>query len=148
MDPAQNEFPAALKQRTLRSIDFDDPEAKKHSRWPLSQRSHSDYHSHSCAEFDDWSLQLTGHHCSFRLDQDAPKEKIMFLQLNPINSDNLLPCVWIVAETLQYIWARRRSKQKINVPEMKDYISGKFELLACTKMFGSHALNIHHLLNN
>ena len=77
-----------------------------------------------------------------KFDQTATKEKCIFLQLNPVNNDNILPCVWIIAESLEHIWAKRRSKEVINVGEMKAKMAAKCKSLNQSHIFKHHATNI------
>ena len=76
------------------------------------------------------------------MDPTITKEKSIFLQIEPINKDNTLPCVWIISETLQYIWARRRSREPIDVVCMKASLEAKCHMLQQTKTYRHHATNM------
>ena len=83
-----------------------------------------------------------------KYDRDITKEKVIFLQLNPPNCNDVLPCVWIIVETLQYIWSKRRSKQPICVNEMKDSISVSCAKVADSETFKVHAAKMRLVINN
>ena len=75
------------------------------------------------------------------------KEKAVFLKINPINNDNTLACVWIISESLQYIWAKRRAKEQPNVISMKAMLSATLQILYQTKTFHRHATNLTTILS-
>ena len=76
------------------------------------------------------------------LDPTMTSQKAVFLQINPINSENILPCVWIIIETLQYIWARRRARDQVDVSRMRATLTAKCDSLSHTKLYRNHATNM------
>ena len=63
------------------------------------------------------------------MDPTATAENMLLLTINPTSSDNMLSCVWLVAETLSYVWARRRSRKGILIDELKAYIAARCTML-------------------
>ena len=132
---------------------------------PTEQRLHKLHKSPSaicklCQDNQDdniWSHSFAS--CSFSLqamewminilkmfDPSITKERAVLLQINPQNTDNVLPCVWIIAETLQFIWAKRRSKAHIKLDEMTALISARCLTLKTSELFKNHATNVLTLM--
>ena len=103
--------------------------------------SHSFVNCSFSSEGMEWMMKLVS-----KFDQTATKEKCIFLQINPVNNDNILPCVWIIAETLEHIWAKRRAKQLPNLVEMKAKIAAKCRSLSQSHIFKQHATNILQIM--
>ena len=83
-----------------------------------------------------------------KYDPSCVKQESVLLQLNPGNKDHILPCVWLITETLQFIWAKRRSKEAINVGEMAAKITAKCIALKTSNLFNEHAANLLMYLEN
>ena len=52
-------------------------------------------------------------------DPQITREKAVFLQINGSWEEQIIPYVWIIAESLQYIWAKRQAKSQIRMIDMK-----------------------------
>ena len=77
-----------------------------------------------------------------KFDPIMSKERAVFLQIMGNFDDHVIPCVWIVAETLQYIWAKRRAKTPIRLSEMTSVISARCTILEMTQNYKSAGLKI------
>ena len=75
-------------------------------------------------------------------DPTFTKEKAVFLQINPTNKDNILPCVWIIAESLEFIWAKRRAKEAIDVVNMSAILRAKCRSASQSEDFKCYFNNI------
>ena len=75
------------------------------------------------------------------------KEKSVFLQNDPVKKENtLLACVWIISESLQYIWVKRRSKEQLIVNDMRAILLAKLKVMSQTKTFQKHATKMTTIL--
>ena len=104
-----------------------------------------------------WSHSLSS--CSFshdamtwlvdvlkKMDPTVNKDKTIFLQINPTVSGNKQICVWLVAESLQYIWAKRRAKEKPTVERLRAKILAELEVLKCTRSYRHIAFNLTNFI--
>ena len=82
-----------------------------------------------------------------KFDPSITKDKAIFLQINPQNTDNVLPCVWLIAESLQFIWAKRRAKEHIQLDEMIALITARCKNLKTSELFKNHVTNVLLFLN-
>lgn len=76
-------------------------------------------------------------------DPDTTIEKIIFLQ---ISTNDALPCVWIIAESLLFIWSKRRTKTEIRLDLLKAQLKAKCEMLKKTDLFKEHATKMLQFL--
>ena len=81
------------------------------------------------------------------MDPTITKEKSVFLEVNPVTNDNILACVWIISETLQYIWAKRKAKDQLNVNDMRAFLLAKLQEICQAKTFQNHATNLTTILS-
>ena len=75
-------------------------------------------------------------------DPTITPEKILQLQIFPTNNECLLECVFLVAESLSYVWAQRQSKEQIDLAQMISTIKAKCYMLSKSWRVGSHGTNL------
>ena len=80
------------------------------------------------------------------MDPSATLNKIMFLQFEPLNSDNLLACVFLTSEALSCAWARRRRREPLDIHELKSNIRAKCKILAMSKLYSACGTNLLAIL--
>ena len=69
------------------------------------------------------------------------------LQIMPINNDCLLECVFVLAESLSYVWARRQNREQIDLAQMKSVIRSKCYMLSKSRRVGAHGTNLIAVLD-
>ena len=80
------------------------------------------------------------------MDPSATPERVIFLQLDPINSDYMTECIFLIAESLNYIWERRRENRQIDLEQMKAKIRSKCFILSKSRNYGMHGTNLIALI--
>ena len=79
------------------------------------------------------------------MDPNITPEKIISLQIEPTNETNELACVWLISESLQYIWAKRKMKAAIDIQDFVSKMQAKCYYLSKSK-FSQHATNFLALI--
>lgn len=79
-----------------------------------------------------------------RMDPTITKEKTVFLQVKPTSRENKFMCVWLIAESMEYIWAKRRAKTRVEVENLKTIIKAKLENLALSQCYRKIATNVNN----
>ena len=69
-----------------------------------------------------------------------------FLSAGPINSDCMTECIFLIAESLSYIWERRRENKQIEMEQMKAKIRSKCFILSKSRNYGMHGTNLIALI--
>lgn len=75
-------------------------------------------------------------------DPTITKEKILYLQLEPSNADCMLECIFLLAETLNFIFTKRQAGKQIDLANMISNIKGKLDIMKLSKKHGSHGTNL------
>ena len=76
-----------------------------------------------------------------KFDPYISAEKIVTLQIDPENNDCIFECIFLTAETLEYIWDKRLTNKQIEVERLKSTIRAKINLLKRSK-FKNHGTNL------
>ena len=76
------------------------------------------------------------------MDPTVNLTKLVTLQIEPTNPTHLLECVWIVGVTLEYIWAKRKAKQQINLNDMVSKIRAKCHMFTKSSLYSENAKNL------
>ena len=90
----------------------------------------------------DWMTDLLSN-----MDPSISREKSVFLQINPQDSSHVLPCLWILAETLQFVWAKRRAKTPIRLDELCAEVAANCKMLELSQLYNKSAEKIKLLLD-
>ena len=80
------------------------------------------------------------------MDPTISPMRMLQLQIEPSNKDNIRACVWLVSEGLSYIWAKRKSKEQINMEAFTASMDSKCILLKQSK-YEADGTNLITLIN-
>ena len=72
----------------------------------------------------------------------ADLKTISTLQFETSNQDYTLESVWLIGVTMEYIWSKRKSKQQIDLNDMKAKIKAKCAMFCKSTLYGQNATNL------
>ena len=81
-----------------------------------------------------------------KFDQNVTIEKIMSFQLEPSNADTMLECIFIIAETLIFIWKKRQERKEFELEVMISKVRAKCDILQKSNKYGAHATNLKTMM--
>ena len=90
----------------------------------------------------DWILEVINF-----MDPAATAEKVVTLQIFPLDTNHLIECLWMIGESLQYVWARRKAKLPVDMVRMKAEIRAKCSIYSKSKRYGGHGQNLSFYLD-
>ena len=68
--------------------------------------------------------------------------KLITLQIEPTTPNQLIECIWLIGVTLEYIWAKRKRKQQIDLAEMISKIRAQCTMFSKSSLYYQHANNL------
>ena len=72
----------------------------------------------------------------------ADLKTISTLQFETSNQEYTLESVWLIGVTMEYIWSKRKSKQQIDLNDMKAKIKAKCAMFCKSTLYGQNATNL------
>ena len=87
----------------------------------------------SCSQSDaamNWLLSVIK-----TMDPSADLRTISTLQFEPSSQENTLESVWLIGVTMEYIWSKRKSKQQIDLNDMKAKIQAKCAMFCKSTLY-------------
>lgn len=79
------------------------------------------------------------------LDVGVTAEKVVWLQFDVQNEHEELACVWLTAETLAYVWAKRRSRDPIQLASMRAILRARVEMMTKSNLYSNAAALLQDL---
>ena len=95
--------------------------------------------------------KLCVHRRSFGLaygkNPEISPEKIVRLQFQSYNVEDSLVITWLIAEAMQYAWARRQNNQNLSLDNLKVDLRIKAEYMAVSSKFSGPGKKLIRLIN-
>lgn len=65
------------------------------------------------------------------------KNDMIRLKVNPSDLTQIEPCIWLVCESLEYVWSRRKSRERVSIPELKAILKNRAAKLSSSKKYNA-----------
>ena len=81
-------------------------------------------------------------------DPDLTIESMIWLQFSPLlDDDSILAAAWLTAETMEYLWTRRKKKETILIPSLTSHLLLHAEHFMATKNHKQAAYVIKEIIS-